>query len=283
MKNEAIKNHLSLTVKASTLSVYTQVYRTFGRDLVTVTSPELWNYVERLRAGSNVKGERLSWRTVKKHLSAISAGIEAAIRLGLREENPAPRVIKSLRYKKTPKRFETFALTKREVNRVLEVSRTVQQRALVSLLFYSGLRISEALNLNLNDVLANEQRIYLRDTKNNEAARPNVSRHAMPWLVKLVSQRSRTGAKGADPLFVGELGERLNRRVAYSIFKRLCELAGLGKRGTHTGRKTAITQLLADGTPFNQVRNFSRHSTVAMVENYEDKRISVDAAIEPVY
>lgn len=46
---------------------------------------------------------------------------------------------------------------------------------------------------------------------------------------------------------------------------------------------TAITQLLADGVPFNAVRHFSRHATVAMVEKYEDRRISVDEAIEPVY
>lgn len=145
------------------------------------------------------------------------------------------------------------------------------------------MRISEALNLNIADVLANEHRIFLRDTKTNENARVHVSRHVVPYLVKLVSQRSLDGAQGRDPLFVGLYGYRLDRRVAYSIFRRLCELAGVGKRGTHTGRKTAIAQLLADGTPFNKVRRFSRHATVAMVENYEDRRISVDGAIEPVY
>ena len=63
----------------------------------------------------------------------------------------------------------------------------------------------------------------------------------------------------------------------YSLFTQYCRLAGASKYITpHSARATAITKLLADGIPHRQVQEFSRHSSVQMVEVYDKRRIGVE-------
>lgn len=70
-----------------------------------------------------------------------------------------------------------------------------------------------------------------------------------------------------------------NRGVAsthtlYGSWVRALTRAGLDPRHytPHSARATAITKLLADGVPHREVQEFSRHSSVRMVERY-DKRV----------
>jgi integrase len=53
--------------------------------------------------------------------------------------------------------------------------------------------------------------------------------------------------------------------------------AGAGRYATpHSARATAITKLLADGIPHREVQEFSRHSSIQMVEWYDKRRFSVE-------
>lgn len=280
MKNQLeILSNLQCTVKLSTFLMYARIYGRLKKGLEDVTAPDLWRYIEELRK------DDLSWRTVKKHLNAISAGVESAVRLGLREANPVPRVLKSLSRKRSPQRRETKALRAAEVRKLISAADTPLEKTLLNVLFFGGLRISEALNLNIADIIFDDSgaKLTLRNTKNNTDAIQPFSLKPALEIANLVSQRNREGAQNDDPLFVGQFGKRLDRKVAYKMFQRLCKSAGVGQHGTHTGRKTSITNLLASGVPFNQVRRFSRHATVAMVEKYEDQRIVIDGGLSPVY
>jgi integrase/recombinase XerD len=286
MNNQNIIEHLRLTVKPSTLATYEPIYDRFALDFRRVNAPQIWRYIEKLRGTRGIAGDHLSWRTVRKNLNAISAAIEAAVRLGERKENPVPRILKSLKHKRTPARRETLALSPSEVRRVLDCASTTQHRALMYLLFFTGVRISEALALNVEDIKAEGLKpafCVLKNTKANCNARQNIPREAVPHIIKLVSQRSLEGATGSDPLFVSIMGERLHRTVAYHIFRHLCGLAGIEPHSPHSSRASFITNLLAIGTPMNQVRHASRHGSVSMVETYENRRLIEGEKIAPSY
>lgn len=278
MNNDRILAHLKFTVRASTHKMYQSIYAGFGHDLATVEKVKIWEYIELLRTRCGLDGRELSWKTIRKNLVAISSGIEAAIRLGLREENPMPRILRSLRHKKSGARRRTEALSPENVRAILLAPKAARDHALMSLLFYGGLRISEALKLNIGDIrlVNNTIQLLLKDTKNGDDALFELNSEAVGPIITLITKRLNQGAKTKDPLFIGDLGSRYCRKTAYENFREVT-LEVLGeKHGTHTGRATAITQLLCLGVQHRLVRDFARHGSINMTEVYEDRRKSID-------
>jgi integrase len=103
-------------------------------------------------------------------------------------------------------------------------------------------------------------------------------------VTKLVEARVQQGARSGDYLFISFRGRGgrvpTDRPISpdgiYQLFKRYCAAVGAEHASPHSARATAITKLLADGVSFREVQEFSRHSSVQMVEVYDKRRIAVD-------
>jgi integrase len=99
------------------------------------------------------------------------------------------------------------------------------------------------------------------------------------------NDRKKHGAKETDYLFVGYTGRAgstparvpISPAGLYQLFRHYAQLAGVPAHVTpHSARATAITKLLADGIAHRKVQEFSRHSSIQMVEVYDKRRVSVD-------
>lgn len=164
----------------------------------------------------------------------------------------------------------------------------LRDKAILSVLFGGGLRRSEVMGLRVGDVRkssAGTVYLYLRSTKAKKDAQQALPTWAAATVTKLVQARVKQGAGAADYLFVGYTGQAgktptedpVSPVGLYKLFKHYCRLAGAGKFvSPHSARATAITKLLADGIPHRQVQEFSRHSSIQMVELYDKRRIGVD-------
>jgi len=102
---------------------------------------------------------------------------------------------------------------------------------------------------------------------------------------ELIRERKKGGAGEADYVFVGFTGRAgatvtskpMSDTGLYLLFKQYCMAAGAGSFATpHSARATAITKLLADGIPHREVQEFSRHSSIQMVEWYDKRRFDVE-------
>ena len=190
---------------------------------------------------------------------------------------------------KRPTEMVDFALVQEIV--ALPDSKTpkgVRDRAILAVLFGGGLRRSEACNLCIGDVRVSSKGtvfLRLRATKAKKDADQALPAWAAGAVRDLIGQRVREGAGTGDFLFVGYRGqagktpshEAISRVGLYQLFKSYCVRAGAGRFATpHSARATAITKLLADGIPHREVQEFSRHSSIAMVEAYDKRRIGVD-------
>lgn len=166
--------------------------------------------------------------------------------------------------------------------------RATRDRAIICALFGGGLRRGEIVKLMVGDVgrtSAGTTYLLLRSTKDGGDHQQAIPEWAAEAVWALVKERLEAGAAPDDPLFVTWTGrggtiatERAMSDVSvYLIFKRACEAAGLsGAYTPHSARATAITKLLADGTPHREVQEFSRHKSVQMVEWYDKRRFGVD-------
>lgn len=164
----------------------------------------------------------------------------------------------------------------------------LRDHAILSVLFGGGLRRSEVVNLRLADLKKTSQGttfLHLRSTKARKDADQALPVWAADAVWALYNYRLQKGAAPADYLFVSFTGkggnvetrDQISDHGIYKIFKHYCKLAGAGEFLTpHSARATAITKLLSDGISHREVQEFSRHSSVQMVEVYDKRRIGVD-------
>lgn len=191
--------------------------------------------------------------------------------------------------RKRPTEMLEFDLVKRVISGPdVSIPKGLRDQALLSVLFGGALRRSEASRLRLGDVRKTSRGtvyLYLRSTKAKKDAEQALPDWASKTVLRLVAQRRREKAAEADFLFVSYTGrggrtptsEPVSVSGIYKLFKYYCQLAGAGRFvSPHSARATAITKLLDQGIPHREVQEFSRHSSVQMVELYDKRRISID-------
>ena len=160
--------------------------------------------------------------------------------------------------------------------------------AILACLFGGALRRSEVTALRIADVrksAAGTAFLYLRATKAGKDAQQALPAWAAKTILRYLKERVKAGGGPSDFLFVSFRGKGgctltpsgISNAGVYKVFKSSCRRAGVtGFFTPHSARATAITKLLADGIPHRQVQEFSRHSSIQMVELYDKRRIGVD-------
>lgn len=137
-----------------------------------------------------------------------------------------------------------------------------EDAAVWALGFGGALRVSEILGLAVSDISRTAEGVTvlrLRRTKAQKSADVPIGEFA-GWVIGIWI-RARALAFGADP--AGRLFPDLNyKKLAARYFKHF-------KAAPHSMRKTAITKLLSDGVPMDDVRRFARLSSFRMVVTYD--------------
>lgn len=164
----------------------------------------------------------------------------------------------------------------------------LRDRLILSLLFAGGLRRSEVANLIMDDVRESEGGTFylkLRATKSGKDFEQALPLWCSSTLLAYLNFRKQEGALSGDKLFMGFAGKNqeksndkpLTTSGIYRLFKIYCQKAGAGAFvSPHSARATAITKLLADGISHREVQEFSRHSSIQMVEAYDKRLFGVD-------
>ena len=103
---------------------------------------------------------------------------------------------------------------------------------------YSGLRVSDIINLNIVDVLDKDE-IRVKEKKTKKIKIFPIKQQPKELLDEYLRVRFNEGVKKTSPLFIGVKGDRLHRSMVYKGINEACEHIGLvGLFGTHTMRKT---------------------------------------------
>ena len=206
------------------------------------------------------------------------------VREGLEAEDPTGR----LRPPKTAQRLPR-ALTIEQVERLLEgagpapgddVPATeveVRDRALLELLYATGARVSEIVQLDVDDVARGEV-VRVRGKGSKERIIP-VGSYAQAALQSyLVRARPGLSTRGrATPrLFLGARGAALSRQSAWLVIRAAAERAALTAHvSPHTLRHSFATHLLQGGADVRVVQELLGHASVATTQIYT--HVSVDA------
>jgi integrase/recombinase XerC len=140
--------------------------------------------------------------------------------------------------------------------------------AFFSLLYGSGLRIAEALSLNVRDALALRTSLTLNVVGKGSKTRvvpvlPAVRAAIEAWLALHPDRQP------ASPLFLGARGKRLDPAVAQKVLRTYRRLAGLPEHATpHALRHSFATHLLASGGDLRSIQDLLGHASLSTTQRY---------------
>lgn len=204
----------------------------------------------------------------------ILAGIHAWFRFLLYKDYIEQDPSELLEGPKKSKHLPTV-LSLEEVNRMmaaidLSSNEGHRNRAMMEMLYGSGLRVSELVNLQLSKIYLNEHYMLIEGKGSKQRLVP-LSPVAEEWFGYWMQERSKWPIKpeSKDIAFVNRYGRPLTRAMVFTIVKRLCAEAGITKTvSPHTLRHSFATHLLQNGADLRVIQQLLGHEDLATTEIY---------------
>ena len=250
-----------------------------------VSSAMIGNYAARLREGiaaSDGDGwieAPLANASVARAVIAVRSLHRFAAAEGLTAEDPA----RSVRPPKPPRRLPK-ALSLEQVQAILAVPATdsevgLRDAALLELLYGTGIRISEAVNLDVDEVdrlartPADEPAPGLRVLGKGDKERivpvGSYARKALDAYLVRGRPMLVAAGRGTPALFVNTRGDRLSRQSAWAVLRSVAEKAGItAEVSPHTLRHSYATHLLDGGADIRVVQELLGHASVTTTQIY---------------
>lgn len=230
--------------------------------------------------------DKIGKSSVSRKLSALRAFFRFCIRMRFITSLPTEGISNPKLEKKHPDFLnvdQAFALLDSGEKKVSSKDKLVDTRpawqkardlCLAELLYGSGLRISEALDLNAGRVSwkADSIRVMGKGGKERIVPMTDASRE---MLKEWVEHRGEVANSNESALFVGARGKRLNRREAHRIIGHLCKLAGLSQKvSPHALRHSFATHLLEAGADLRSVQELMGHARLSTTQRYTHLSLS---------
>lgn len=210
----------------------------------------------------------ISRSSIARKLAAIRGFFKFCVRSGFQSANQAVNVPNPRQEHRHPPALnvdEAFAMLD-FAHATADPAICARDLALAELLYGSGLRISEALALNIEDTGEDIIRVMGKGSKERLCPLSDTSRESLSiWL----ALRDRIALEGENAVFVGKRGKRMNRREAARIVDRLAAEAGIGRHvSPHSLRHSFATHLLAAGADLRSVQELLGHKRITTTERY---------------
>jgi integrase/recombinase XerD len=183
---------------------------------------------------------------------------------------------RELRTPKKPMRLPK-AIPQAEVTALIETASgddvvALRDRALLELLYATGARVSEAVDLDVDDVVDREiVRLTGKGDKQRIVPLGSYARDALDTYLVRARPALASRGKGRDvaALFLGVRGQRVSRQNAWLIIKKAAERAELASEiSPHTLRHSFATHLLEGGADVRVVQELLGHASVATTQLY---------------
>jgi site-specific recombinase XerD len=235
-----------------------------GGRVADSTTEELERWLAEMRAAG------IAASTVARRVAAVRSFYRHQLLLGTRDDNPAAAL-------QLPRRTRTLprTLSAAEAERLIDAAtgttpRSLRDRALVELLYGSGLRVSEAAGLHRRSIDLDDRIVRALGKGSKERLVP-LGRPAVDALRRYVAMgRPHLDRRNRPELFLNARGGPLTRAGIFLILRRLAEKAGLEPKRVHPHllRHSFATHLLEGGADLRSVQEMLGHADLSTTELY---------------
>jgi len=215
-----------------------------------------------------------SIRSICRKISTIRSFFKYLSREGIVKINPTINLITPKIDKKLP-----YFLYLQEVNKLIETPTRhtifgIRDKAILELLYGTGIRVGELVNLNIHDIDLYEKtvRVFGKGSKERILPLGNPSIEAVQeYLTRRSLFRKNISINKNDPnaLFLNRFGGRLSARSIRRIIIRYMKIAGLNKKiSPHVLRHSFATHLLGGGADLRSVQELLGHESLSTTQIY---------------
>jgi site-specific recombinase XerD len=243
-----------------------------AKEITQETAREYRLYVNRLK---DREGRQLKSSTENYHMIALRAFLRYLAWRGIESLSPEKVAVA-----KTGDREVSF-LEQEDLSKLLESVDTsekqgMRNRAIMEVLFSTGLRVSELVSLDYEDINFERGEIAVMG-KGKKIRVVFLSQTALYWLdqyIKNYGFKMRSSVAGSNivkqtPLFLSKKGERLTVRSIERIVSKSASAAGITKKvSPHTLRHSFATDLLIGGADIRSVQSMLGHSSITTTQIY---------------
>lgn len=270
---ELFESYLKNEKKASanTLSSYMRDVRQFvayqessgGSPITDATEEELGEYIDHLRdAGKSVA-------TVSRNIASLKNLYSYLMINRILDHNPATKLVPEKSVQKLPQ-----ILTSKEVDLLLAQPECVdakgyRDRAMLELLYATGIRVTELIDLNISDVNLSEGVIRCH-SRDKERIIPMYQKavSALKDYLELVRPQM-IATRDEEALFVNVGGERMSRQGFWKLIKHYQKKAKIDKDITpHTLRHSFAAHLLENGADIHAIQEMLGHADISSTQVY---------------
>ncbi|MFA5576048.1 MAG: site-specific tyrosine recombinase XerD [Tissierellaceae bacterium] len=217
----------------------------------------------------NLQKKGKSASTISRKLASIRCFFQYLLNRNQISEDPTL----NLKSPKSEKRIPSI-LTEEEVNILLSQPKSkdfkgIRDKAMLELLYATGLRVSEIVALNVEDIISSSSLLVIRD-EGNERVIP-IGEIAMDALTEYMNiYRPKDKDKDQNnPLFLNYAGKRLTRQGFWKIIKYYTKKADIQKDITpHMLRHSFAVHLIENGADMKTVQEILGHSDISTTQMY---------------
>jgi integrase/recombinase XerD len=243
----------------------------FASDTVSgwddIRKSNLVSYVQALRDRDYASS------TVARKVAAVKSFFHFMLDQDILDDDPtatldSPKVKKRLPKILSPQEIETLLSQPKDSSD----PKTLRDKAFLELLYATGMRVSELVSLNVQDLGLEDQTVHCDSGTNKERTLPIWDR-AMPPLQAYVERGRLVLLKDPyeDALFLNHRGQRLTRQGLWLIIKGYVESAGLDVDVTpHTLRHSFATHLIDRGARLRDVQKLLGHANISTTQIYTE-------------
>lgn len=273
-------NFLSIEkgLAANTILAYTRDLKNFtkylghnGREsFSSVTPVEILSFSQALAKGDfNKTDEVLETASVGRAHAAIRGLFKFLVREGYQKNDPMATVPNVKKSKHLPQ-----VLTVEETNRILDqdfpgTPLGLRDKAILELMYATGIRISEAAGLTMGDFDVEDGFIRVFGKGSKERLVPvgvSAVRAALSYLK--VGRPRLVGEYRDGHFFLNRLGRGLSRQTIWKTIKKYGAEAGVPEIKPHTLRHTFATHLLQGGADLRAVQEMLGHASISTTQIY---------------
>ncbi len=212
--------------------------------------------------------------TIARKIAALKTLFHWLNQQGIIGEDPSLK-LKSPRVEKRAPRL----LSTDEIGRLFEAAaataqpRSARDRALLELIYSTGMRVSEAINLRLADLSLETNEVRCVGRGNRQRMAPLLPRTVVALRDYLAQARmDLAGNNATDYVFLNPQGARLTRQAVWLMTRQYAKAAGIdGEVTPHTLRHSRAAHMLNSGEDVRRVQEWLGHANLATTQMYQQR------------
>ena len=246
----------------TTIETYRIALADFGRFAGTEATIEAIDLLQLRSWLADLYDRKQHPATMRKKIAAVRSLLQHAVKQGWRENNPAKLLL-------TPKLPKTLPRvpTEEQTAAVMDGQHSTRDGAILEVLYGCGLRVSEIVGLNLEDLDREEQWLRVMGKGRKERQVPYGGKAAEALNLYLAERTPKTVDERA--VFLNRFGRRLTARGVQLLVKFHGQMAnGDASLHPHALRHAYATHLLSDGADLRAIQELLGHASLSTTQRY---------------